>query len=120
MAKDAKDKAFDRVAKLAKALKLAEVTVGTSYGNPSLKVRDKSFVTVKEAEVLVLPCPLEVKELLMESAPQIYYQTPHYHGWAYLLVRLDVIGDEELSLRIEDAWRHRAPKRLGAARPSGT
>jgi hypothetical protein len=33
-----------------------------------------------------------------------------------LLVRLDVIGDEELTLRIEDAWSHKAPKRLAAAR----
>jgi hypothetical protein len=55
--------------------------------------------------------------MLMEVAPHIYYQTDHYRGWPGLLVRLDIIADEELSLRLEDAWHYRAPKRLAAAHP---
>jgi hypothetical protein len=73
-------------------------------------------VTVKEPDILYLPCPLEVKEMLMEMAPDIYYETDHYKGWPGLLVRLDAISDEELSLRLEDSWRYRAPKKLAAAR----
>lgn len=110
MAQDGKQTAFKRLLRLAKHLQLAEVTEGTSYGDPALKVRGKAFVTVKAADTMVLPCPLEIKELLMESAPAIYYQTAHFKGWPGLLVRLDAIGDEELSLRIADAWAFTAPK----------
>lgn len=116
MVKDGKEKAFDRVTKIARRLKLEEVEPGTSYGDPALKVRGKAFITVKAADTMVLPCPLEMKEVMIMSAPHIYYETPHFVGWPGLLVRLDVIGDEELMLRIEDAWRHKAPKRLAAAR----
>jgi hypothetical protein len=63
---------------------------------------------------MVLPCPLEFKELLMIGAPHIYYQTDHFKGWPGLLVRLDVIDDEELSLRLSDAWQFKAPKSLAA------
>ena len=100
-------------------------------GRPAYKVHDKVFLLHRSRrpdavdpetgerldDVLMFRVDgLEVKELLMEAAPDIYYQTEHYHGWAYLLVRLDVIGDEELSLRVEDAWRHKAPKTLAATR----
>ncbi|MEO6395856.1 MAG: MmcQ/YjbR family DNA-binding protein [Devosia sp.] len=116
MAKDGKEKAFGRIARLAKALGLAEVAIGTNYGAPALRVRGKAFLTVKAADTMVLPCPLEIKEVLMEGAPGIYYQTDHYKGWPGLLVRLDAIDDEELSLRIEDAWRFKAPRALAAQR----
>jgi hypothetical protein len=103
-------KAQRRVAKLA--LGLDEVSEGTSYGTPALKVRDKSFTRLKDAETLVLLMPLEQKELLMEAAPEIYFETPHYKGWPAVLVRLGAISDEELTQRLAEAWRHKAPKRL--------
>lgn len=34
------------------------------------------------------------------------------------MVRLDLIGDEELAIRIENAWRFKAPKRLAEKRPT--
>jgi hypothetical protein len=110
--------AIKRLTRLIEKLALAEVELSTSFGDPSFKLRDKALVTVKEPGILYLPCPLEQKELLLEMAPEIYYQTDHYRGWPGLLVRLDVIGDEELSLRLEDAWRYRAPKKLAATRPT--
>jgi hypothetical protein len=75
-------------------------------------VKGKSFTRLKDPETLVLMVPLEHKELLIEMAPDIYYETDHYKGWPAVLVRLNVIGDKELSQRLADAWRHRAPKRL--------
>ena len=117
--KTAAQKSFDRLVRLAKKLRLEDVVVGTSYGAPALRVHDRPFVSIKEAEVMVLHCPLDVKEMLMEMAPEIYFQTPHFEGWPGLMVRLDRIGDEELALRLENAWRFRAPKRLAAKRPTG-
>lgn len=114
---DSREVSVERLLKLVRKLGLPEVELSTSYGDPSLKVRGKAMVTVKADDVLYLGCPIEAKEMLMEAAPEIYYQTDHYKGWPGLLVRLAVISDEELSLRLEDAWRHRAPKKLAAARP---
>jgi hypothetical protein len=109
------DSELDRMLRLCQALGLLEVTASTSYGNPSLKVKTKNFASVRGPQEMVLHCPLEQKDLLMEMAPDIYFQTDHFKGWPGLLVRLDVIGDEELTLRLEDAWRFRAPKRLADA-----
>jgi hypothetical protein len=120
MVKDGKEQALNRIAGIAKRLRLEDVEIGTSYGKPALKVRGKTFITIKEANVMVLPCPLEMKEVLMESAPHIYYQTDHFKGWPGLLVRLEAISDDELSLRIEDAWGLKAPKTLAMERVEGT
>ncbi len=117
MAKSPAEKSFDRLVRLARKLKLDDVAIGTTYGAPALRVHDKPFVSVKEANVMVLHCPLEAKEMLIEMAPEIYFQTDHFKGWPGLMVRLDVIGDEELAIRLEDAWRFKAPKKLAAARP---
>jgi hypothetical protein len=110
----AMDKAAKRVARLGFKLKLPELAEGTSYGTPALLVRGKSFTRIKDAETLVLLIPLEQKELLMEMAPEIYFETDHYRGWPAVLVRLAAISDKELSQRLEDAWRAKAPKRLAA------
>ena len=112
------DQAFIRIENLAKHRDLPGIARATSYGTPSLKVRDKTFVRIKDAATLVLLCPSEQKALLMEISPDIYFETDHYVGHPAVLIRLDVIGDEELSLRLEDAWRSKAPKKLAAERPT--
>lgn len=108
------DDAFDRVHRLAVSAGLPETTVGTSYGTPALKVKDKSFIRMKDAETLVLLCPLEQKEFLMEVSPEIYFETDHYKGWPAVLIRLVAIADDELTMRLVDSWRHKAPKKLAA------
>jgi len=115
MVGDAWATAAKRVARIGHALGLPELSEGTSYGTPALKVRYKSFTRLKDPETLVLLIPLEQKEFLMEVAPEIYFETDHYRGWPAVLVRLAAISDEELSQRLIDSWRHKAPKRLAKA-----
>lgn len=112
------DQVFTRIEQLARARGLAEVTRTTKLGTPALAVRDKSFVRLKDEATLVLLCPSEQKALLMEISPDIYFETDHYVGYPAVLVQLAVISDEELSLRLEDAWRFKAPKKLAAQRPT--
>lgn len=111
------DQVFTRIEQLAQARDLPEVTRSTSYRTPALKVRGSSFARLKDAATLVLLCPSEQKALLMEISPEIYFETNHYVGYPAVLIRLDAISDEELSLRLEDAWRFKAPSRLAAQRP---
>lgn len=106
---------YRRLQRLAAEAELPEVELGTSYNTPALKVGGKSFVSVKNAETIVLSIPIEEKERLIERAPDIYYQTDHYVGWPSLPVRASLIEDDELKSRLVDAWRFRAPKKLRAS-----
>lgn len=76
--------AFRRVSDIAMARGLTGVQQSTSYGTPALRVRAKSIVRLKEADTLVLMCPIETKELTMEAAPDIYFQTDQHKGWPAL------------------------------------
>ncbi len=98
--------------KAAKALALPETEEGTWFGTPSLKVRGKSFVRLKDRDTLVVMCPLEEKEMLLAAAPDIYFETDHYKGWPAVLIRLAAIDAAELGHRLVKAWRVYAPKRL--------
>jgi hypothetical protein len=102
--------AAERLWQAGKAL--PEIERSTWYGTPSLKVRTKSLCRVKDADTVVLMCPLEEKELLKEAAPDIFFETPHYHGWPAILARIRVISDAELTNRLKVAWRMQAPLSL--------
>ena len=91
---------------------LPGLETGMSYGTPALKVRGKLLARVKDAHTLVVMCALEDKELLLEAAPDIYFETDHYKGWPAILVRMGAIADDELAHRLEQAWRAKAPKAL--------
>lgn len=112
------DQVFNRIEQLALARALPEVTRSTDDHTPALKVRDRSFAHLKDAATLVLHCPTEQKALLMEISPDIYFETDHDVGHPAVLIHLAVISDEELSLRLEDAWRFKAPETLAAQRPT--
>jgi hypothetical protein len=107
--------AFARVRDAAKAAGLLGIEESTWYGTPALKVGQKAILRIKDPDTMVLLLPMDEKEALMEAAPGIYYETMHYKGYPALLVRLSAIEDRELSHRLLQAWRHRAPKRLLAA-----
>lgn len=112
MSKNTNDSDFARVEALARERGLSEIERSTSYRAPALKIAGKAFVRLKEPGIIVLPCPIEQKTLLMEISPEVYFETDHYIGHEAVLVRLDRIDDEELSLRLHDAWHFKAPKRL--------
>jgi hypothetical protein len=101
-----------RVKGLIAKAKLAGVEEALSYGMPSLKVMGKFLARVREPDVLVLMCALEEKEFLMQTNPDVYFETDHYKGWPAVLIRLSKIGDEELTHRLGVAWRRQAPKKL--------
>ena len=93
---------------------LPEVEESTWYRTPALKVKGKGFLRLKEdgASLAVPVLDLEDKEALLRADPGVFFTTPHYDGYAYVLVRLDRIGREQLAELVEDAWRLRAPKSL--------
>jgi hypothetical protein len=100
----------------AAASGLPDVIEATSYGTPALKAGKKLMARVKDADTVVLMCPLEEKQLLLEVAPETYFETDHYKGWPAVLVRIHKIPADELRHRIEQAWTRQAPRKLVAAR----
>jgi hypothetical protein len=77
-----------------------------------MKVRGKFLMRVKDPDTLVFRCTLDEKEMLMESAPEVYFETDHYKGWPAILVRLSKASDAELKHCLERAWRLQAPAKL--------
>ena len=99
------------------AIKLPGVEEGTSYGTPAFKVKGKFLARMKEdGETLVLRVALELKEALIEENPDVFFTTPHYDGYAAVLVRLGKISKAELVRVIDEGWQFVAPKKLVAER----
>jgi hypothetical protein len=103
---------------VAAGRELPEVEEGTWYRTPCLRVRKKSFCRLKEdGETLVVRVvDLQDKEALLRGRPDLYFTTPHYDRYPYVLVRLADADPGELRELLEDAWRVTAPKRLVSAR----
>ena len=120
---------WDDVRRLA--LALPETTETVSRELRQWRVKDKGFVWERplrraDLEALGDDAPdgpilgawvehLVAKEALLADDPGIFFTTPHFDGYAAVLVRLDRIGLEELEELTVEAWLARAPKRLGRA-----
>jgi hypothetical protein len=65
---------------------------------------------VPSLAVIAVRCPMERKDLLIEAAPDIYFDDDHYRGYQAVLVRLDAIGEAELRALLADACAWQAAK----------
>ena len=120
---------WDDVARIA--LALPETTEQSSYGSPAWKVRTATFAWERplrkadlaalgdgapDGPVLGAAVPDEgAKHALIADDPAVFFTTPHFDGYPSVLVRLDVIGEAELTELLTEAWLAKAPKRLAAA-----
>ena len=57
----------------------------------------------------------EDKVALIRMDPEVFFTSPHYDGYGYILLRLAAVDPVQLRELLEDAWRISAPKRLVAA-----
>ena len=112
------------------ALALPETDEGPSYGQPSWRVKAKSFAwerPLRPADLAALGegapggpilgvrvADLGVKEALLADDPGVYFTTPHFDGYPAVLVQLDRIAIPDLEELLVEAWLARAPKRLAA------
>ena len=92
--------------------KLPEVADSTWFKTLSLKVRDKSFVRLREDDVIVVMVDQDEKEALLQAEPEVFFTTPHYDGYPAMLVRLSAIEPDELREVLIESWRRKAPKKL--------
>ena len=100
---------FEDVRKIAHAL--PGVQDGTSYGTRALKVSGKLFARLhQDMDCLVLRINMLDREILMQSAPEIFFITDHYRNYPWILVRFAAVDERALVELIERAWRLVAPK----------
>ncbi|HWM84854.1 MAG TPA: MmcQ/YjbR family DNA-binding protein [Kofleriaceae bacterium] len=95
-------------------LELPEVAESIWFRTPALKVRGKAFVRLKEngKDVVFMTENVDEQEYLIEAQPDIYFITDHYRGWPAVLARLARLRVPECRLRLERAWRVKAPRAL--------
>ena len=93
------------------ALTLSHTESSTSYGAPTVRVRGKPFVYPgREKGSFAIACPLDEKELLMETDPETFWETDHYRGWPAVLVRYTSSDRERIETVIRRAWWDRLTK----------
>jgi len=94
--------------------RLPGVQVGTSFRTPALRVRGKGMCRLRSnPDALVLRvADLGEREALLQGQPDVFFSTPHYDGYPYVLVRLQLVDAIELAELLEDAWRVFAAKRV--------
>lgn len=53
-----------------------------------------------------------MREALLENGPDIFYLTPHYESYDWILVRLAVADPEQIAGLVARAWTGLAPAKL--------
>lgn len=106
------------------ALALPEITASPPAARLGFDVRGKAIAWAYSARphpkaprevvegVIAVRCLRETKELLLEAAPDRFFDDDHYRSFPAVLVRLDAIDEAELAGLLTQAWRIQAPKAL--------
>ena len=76
---------------MAFALSLPDTEPGASYGKPAVKVRSNGraflFPSHEADTSFGMAMDLDTIEILKETDPETFWQTPHYVGWEGVLIR---------------------------------
>jgi hypothetical protein len=83
---------------------------GALFAWSALKRVEPKKPRVPCLEILAVHCPIERKEMLIEAAPDIYFDDDHYRGYPAVLVRLDAMEEKELAALMADACAKAASK----------
>jgi hypothetical protein len=101
---------WDEVFAFAGGLPGAERT--TYYGGPAIKANGYPIVTPShEADSFCLHIDRDMVEMLKETDPATFWQTPHYEGWPSVLVRYETDDPERVLAMIQRAHAAALAKR---------
>ena len=101
---------------VAFALTLPDTELSTSYGKPAVKVASNGraflFPSHEANTSFGIAIDLDTIEILKETDPGTFWQSPHYVGWEGVLIRYDSKDEErvrEVIARSRD-WVAAKPK----------
>jgi hypothetical protein len=101
---------------IAFALTLPDTELGTSYGQPAVKIvsNGRAFLFPShEAETSFgIAIDLDTIEILKETDPDTFWQTKHYEGWPGVLIRYGSADPERVRVMIERSrdWTAAKPR----------
>lgn len=94
-----------------------EVSEATSYGEPSLKVRNRLLARyrIESDSIVLLDVPAEERDYLIEIMPEVFFCEPHYEGHDIVLAKLEDAAKDIIERILERRWRSSATKRAISA-----
>jgi hypothetical protein len=99
---------------VAFALTLPGTELSTSYGKPAVKVNGRAFLYTghEDKTSFGVAIDLDSVEMLKETDPDTFWQSPHYEGWPAVLIRYGSRNPERVREIIErsHAWSAAKPK----------
>lgn len=110
---------WDRVTAFASGL--PDCAMATHYGGPAVKARGRAIVAPgREEGSFCLLIDRDTIDMLKETDPDTYWQTPHYEGWGAVLVRYDTADPDRVLAMIEQAREQAIAKGPPKSRPGKT
>jgi hypothetical protein len=90
---------------VAFALTLPDTELSTSYGKPAVKVKSNGraflYTGHEHQSSFGIGIDLDTVEILKETDPDTFFQTPHYEGWPAVLIRFGSDDPERVRAMIE-------------------
>lgn len=85
---------------VAFALGLPDTVLSTSYGKPAVKVASNGraflYTGHEQTTSFGVGIDLDTVEILKETDPGTFWQSPHYEGWPAVLIRFDSADPERV------------------------
>ena len=80
------------------ALSFAGASEGPYFGKPAIFVAEKFLTRVhhKEEAVVLAIGSMEMRDVMLEAEPKLFYITDHYKNFPYLLARLSKLTKDTL------------------------
>jgi hypothetical protein len=105
------------------ALAMPDTAERPSYGTPGFRVKDRLFARVLDDETIVVKVDLAWRDGIVRGSPDVFYVTPHYQPYPWVIVRLGAIdiarlGEILAAAREVEAGQPPARKRPTSRRPS--
>jgi hypothetical protein len=101
---------------IAFALTLPDTELSSSYGKPAVKVASNGRAFLYRSHEpdtsFGVGIDLDTVEMLKETEPETYWQSPHYEGWPAVLIRYDATDEERVRdvIRRSRDWAAAMPK----------
>jgi hypothetical protein len=90
---------------VAFALSLPDTILSTSYGKPAVKIASNGraflFTGHEDRTSFGIGIDLDMVEMLKETDPATFWQTPHYEGYPAVLIRFDSPDPDRVRAMIE-------------------
>ena len=104
----------------AAAAHLPGIAASTSYGTPALTVAGKLMLRlIDDGGAVALKCNWDERERLIAANGAVFYVTPHYQAYPWVLIRIARLDPQAVPALLEMAWSMVASGALKLRHPAG-